>query len=183
MKSSPADAHIVEGEKHLEVGEWGEAEASFRHAVEADPTSAAAFSKLGVALVRQGRTDEAEQAFGRAVAVNPRYAPAWSNLGNVYHERGRNDEALEAYQRAIAADPDYYIAYQNLGSLYKQMGRIGEAIAARRRATRLSMKAAVARPPAGRGRPAGCLGRAAVLVILLTVLAGALVPRLVSALR
>lgn len=167
MKSSPADAFLIEGEKHLDAGEWADAEAAFRRAVEADRTSAAALSKLGVALIRQGRSEEAEQAFARAVAVDPRYAPAWSNLGNVHRERGKTEEALEAYQRAIAADPDYWVAHQNLGGLYKQMGRTSEAIAALRKATRLSVRGAVTRPAGTGGRRLGCLGGAAVMVVLL----------------
>jgi tetratricopeptide (TPR) repeat protein len=165
--SDRAAPHLDEGERHLENGEWAAAEAAFRRAVEADPSSPVAYSKLGVALARQRRLDEAERAFVRAVSLNPRYAPAWSNLGNVYRETGRTQEALEAYQRAIAADPDYWIAHQNLGGLYKQLGRTGEAIAALRRATRLSLKAPVRPARAGEGRRVGCLGTAAVLVVAL----------------
>jgi tetratricopeptide (TPR) repeat protein len=170
MPDKPIDSNLLEGEKHLDAGDWAQAEAAFRRAVEANPTSAAAHSKLGVALVHQRRADEAERAFAKAVAIDPRYAPAWSNLGNVYRESGRLDEALQAYERAVAADPDYWIAHQNLGGLYKQMGRTSEAIAALKKATRLSIKAPIRRP----GEPgprAGCLGRAAVMIL---VLAGAL---------
>ncbi len=163
MGQQSVESHLAEGERYLETGALAEAEAAFRRAVEAAPTSAVAHSKLGVALARQRRLDEAEGAFTRAVALDPRYAPAWSNLGNVYRERGRTDEALAAYERAIAADPDYWIAYQNLGSLYKQMGRTGEAIAALKRATRLSLKAPLQRPDGRAGRRAGCLSRIAVV--------------------
>jgi len=167
MTREVAAARLADGEKHLETGEWEAAEAAFRQAIEADPTSAPAHSKLGVALVHQRRLDEAGQAFSRAVAVDPRYAPAWSNLGNIYRETGRLEQALDAYQRAIAADPDYWIAHQNLGGLYRQMGRMSEAIASLRRATRLSARAAMRPPGAGEGRRMGCLGGAALWLVLL----------------
>ena len=167
MAQQPVDPNLSEGERHLETGAWAEAEAAFRRAIEAAPTSAVAFSKLGVALARQRRMDEAEQAFSKAVALNPRYAPAWSNLGNVYRESGRTDEALQAYERAVAADPDYWIAHQNLGGLYKQMGRTSEAIAALKRATRLSIKAPIRRPGGAGGQRSGCLGRTAVFLFLI----------------
>lgn len=166
MEQNRTQAYLAEGEKHLWSGEWPEAEAAFRRAVEASPSSAVAHSKLGVALAHQRRLNEAEQAFARAVAIEPRYAPAWSNLGNVYRETGRLDQALEAYERAVAADPDYWIAYQNLGGLYKQMGRTSEAIASLRKATKLSMRASLRQPEAGGGRRPGCLGGAAIVLLL-----------------
>ena len=189
MKTSPADTFVAEGEKHLDAGEWAYAEAAFRRAVEVDPTSAAALSKLGVALIRQRRMGEAEQAFARAVGVDPKHAPAWSNLGNVYQEAGRTDEALAAYQRAIAADPDYWLAYENLAALYKKLGRTSEQIAAQKKATRLKLSArapatrqgtAGSRGTAEGGRRLGCLGRAAVVLTLLGAAAYAL--RVVTAL-
>ncbi|MDR7418474.1 MAG: tetratricopeptide repeat protein [Armatimonadota bacterium] len=171
MPDKPIDHNLLEGEKFLDAGEWTQAEAAFRRAIEANANSAVAYSKLGVALVHQRRVDEAERAFAKAVAIDPRYAPAWSNLGNVYRESGRLDEALQAYERAVAADPDYWIAHQNLGGLYKQMGRMSEAISSLKKATRLSIKAPIRRPGEATPRRAGCLSRAAMLVL---VLAGAL---------
>lgn len=169
MAHEPVNPHLAVGEKHLEAGEWREAEDAFRRAVEADPASAAAHSKLGVALAHQRRLDEAERVFARAVEVGPRYAPAWSNLGNVYRETGRTEQALEAYERAVAADPDYWVAHQNLGGLYRQLGRTSEAIGSLRKATRLSARNAI-RSRTGTGRRMGCLGGAAMLVLLLFAL-------------
>jgi Flp pilus assembly protein TadD len=173
MPQRPVDPDLIEAERHLDAGEWGEAEAALRRAVETAPTSAVAHSKLGVALVHQRRLDDAERSFAKAIAVDPAYAPAWSNLGNVYRETGRIQEALQAYERAVAADPDYWIAHQNLGGLYKQLGRTSEAIAALKRATRLSVKAPIRRPGGEAGQRLGCLGRSAVFIILAG--AGALV--------
>lgn len=171
MTQEASTARLAEGEKHLEAGEWEAAEAAFRRAIEAEPRSALAYSKLGVALVNQRRLDDGEKAFARAVAVDPKYAPAWSNLGNVYRETGRSEQALDAYQRAITADPDYWVAHQNLGGLYRQMGRMSEAIASLRKATRLSARAAMRPSGAGGGRRLGCLGGAGATLIALAVAA------------
>lgn len=173
MSQGPLDIHLQEGERYLESGEWEAAEAAFRRAVEVDPQSAVARSKLGVALAHQRRLDEAEREFARAVTINPGYAPGWSNLGNVYRERGRLDEALQAYERAVAADPDYWVAHQNLGALYKQLGRTSDAIAALKKATRLSLRAPVRRPGEAAGRM-GCLGRSAAALAVLVGTAAAL---------
>lgn len=173
MVQEPAGPDLAEGEKHLDAGEWREAEAAFRRAIDAAPHSVAALSKLGVSLAHQRRLDEAEKAFARAVEVSPRYAPAWSNLGNVYRETGRTDQALEAYERAVAADPDYWVAHQNLGGLYKQLGRTSEAIASLRKATRLSARGALRSATTGTRRRVGCLGSAAALILLIAVMLAA----------
>jgi len=172
MAQEPAGPHVAEGEKHLDAGDWRQAEDAFRRAADVDPSSAVALSKLGVALANQRRLDEAEKAFARAVEVSPRYAPAWSNLGNVYRETGRTDQALDAYERAVAADPDYWVAHQNLGGLYKQLGRTSEAIASLRKATRLSARGTI-RSAAGGGRRFGCLGSAVLLLLLAVALVAA----------
>jgi Tfp pilus assembly protein PilF len=164
----PDNPQLIAGEKHLESGEWEAAEQAFRQAAETNPKSAAARSKLGVALAHQRRLEEAEQEFARALTIDPRYAPAWSNLGNVYRESGRTEQALEAYKRAVDADPDYWIAHQNLGGLYKQMGRTSEAIASLRRATKLSVRGAL-RPSAQEGRRPGCMGGASAAVLMIVV--------------
>lgn len=176
MKPVLGEVHLSQGEAHLEAGEWQEAEAALRLAAEADPRSAVARSKLGIALVHQRRLDEAEAEFARAVALDPRYAPAWSNLGNVHREKGRTEQALEAYERAVAADPDYWVAYQNLGGLYKQIGRTDEAVRALRKATRLSARSVLRLPSKGgktaegKGRT-GCLPGPAIGLIVLAAIA------------
>jgi protein O-GlcNAc transferase len=173
MEQEPGGVHLAEGEKHLDAGEWREAETAFRRAAEVNPSSALALSKLGVALAHQRRLDEAEKVFVRAVEVSPRYAPAWSNLGNVYRETGRPDEALEAYQRAVAVDPEYWVAHQNLGGLYKQLGRTSEAISSLRKATRLSARGALRTATGSGRRRLGCLGGAAILLLTLGALIAA----------
>lgn len=43
----------------------------YEQTVEADPTMAAAFMRLGFALVQLGRTDDGEEALGKGVALDP----------------------------------------------------------------------------------------------------------------
>src|SRR3989454_7333276 len=139
MAEGEARELLEEAERHLQAGEYAAAERAFRQALESDPDSAVARSKLGVALAQQGRLDEAIAEVSKALSLRPTYAPAYSNLGNAYREKGMLPEALVAYERALAVDPDYSIAHQNLGILYKQMGRVGDAVYHFTKATRLSV--------------------------------------------
>jgi len=43
----------------------------YQKAVEADPKMAAAFMRLGFALLHLGRTDEGEEALGKGLALDP----------------------------------------------------------------------------------------------------------------
>ena len=163
---------LNEGEERLAAEDWDGAVAAFQKAIAAAPSSALAYSKLGVAHVHGRRWDDAHAAFTKAIQLDPRYAPAHSNLGNVYRERGRLDEAVACYQKAIAMDPDYWIAHQNLGIVYKQQGRIGEAVREFKTATRLSLRAGGrAAPGAGARGRMGCLGAGGASVLLLVAVA------------
>jgi tetratricopeptide (TPR) repeat protein len=169
MGETEARPYLEEGKVHLAGGDFTAAQRAFERAVEAAPDLAVAHSKVGVALAHQGQHDAAIACFSKALQLQPGYAPAYSNLGNAYRAKGMPVEAVAAYQRALAIDPDYWIAHQNLGVLYKELGRIADSVEELKKATRLSMRERP-RPPAG--RPRGCLGSAAaVLVVLLGGLA------------
>ena len=167
MAEGEARELLEEAERHLQAGEYAAAERAFRQALESDPDSAVARSKLGVALAQQGRLDEAIAEFSKALSLRPTYAPAYSNLGNAYREKGMLPEALVAYERALAVDPDYAIAHQNLGILYKQMGRVGDAVDHFKKATRLSVR----RSAGGLSQTRrGCLPTAAALLTVAVAL-------------
>ncbi|MDR5682501.1 MAG: tetratricopeptide repeat protein [Armatimonadota bacterium] len=132
---------LARGEELLDQDDLRQAEASLRQAVELDPNSARARSKLGVALARQGRYEEAIEQFRRSLEADPLHAPAYSNLGTVYQEQGRTEEAMAAYRKAIEVDPDYWVAHQNLAALYKRQGNYVEFVRHIKKATRLAAKA------------------------------------------
>jgi tetratricopeptide (TPR) repeat protein len=172
MLSSPDFLQaLARGEELLDEGELDQAESILRRAVELDPDSARARSKLGVALARQGRHNEAIEQFRRSLEVDPLYAPAYTNLGTAYQEQGRTEAAMAAYRKAIELDPDYWVAHQNLAALYRKQGNYAEFVRHIKQATRLSAKAEPKRPPRASGAPrrAGCLPVIATFVLLATV--------------
>lgn len=163
---------LARGEELLDEGGLDEAESILRRAVELDPDSARARSKLGVALARQRRHSEAMEQFRRALEADPLYAPAYSNLGTLYQEQGRTEEAMAAYRKAIDLDPDYWVAYQNLAALYRKQGNYGEFVRHMKQATRLAAKADPKRRPRSGDVPrrAGCLPVIAAPVVLAMIL-------------
>lgn len=175
MSPEPSTDLIAEGEAKLSAGDLDGALVVLQRAVAAAPTSALAHSKLGVIYVRKQQWDSAASEFSKAIQLDPTYAPAYSNLGNVYRERGQLDQAIAQYQKAISMDADYWVAHQNLGIVYKQQGRVGEAVREFKTATRLSLRARGSTYGESEGpgpaRRAGCLGPAAILIVVGAIIA------------
>ena len=77
----------------------------YRDAVDLDPESALAHSRLAGALLYLGDIDAAEAPIFRALSLNPNLSEVQHTLGLYYFARGR-PEAYTAFERAVALDPD-----------------------------------------------------------------------------
>ncbi|MBI5935988.1 MAG: tetratricopeptide repeat protein, partial [Chloroflexi bacterium] len=110
---------------------YEEAEASYRKAIELNPSDATAYSNLGNLLSDENlkRYEEAEASYRKAIELNPSDATAYSNLGLLLHENlKRYEEAEASYRKAIELNPSDATAYSNLGILLRVIGREREAI-------------------------------------------------------
>lgn len=72
---SDAAAHVKFGIKVAQSNLWREAASQFERATEIDPTYAAAWNNLAIALEHQGLLEDAKRAYERAAKIDP---------GNVY---------------------------------------------------------------------------------------------------
>jgi tetratricopeptide (TPR) repeat protein len=88
-----------------------------------------AYTNLGTALLRAGRTDDAITQFKKALEIHDDYALAHNNLGNALLRLGRVDESLAHLQKALEINPNYAEAQNNLGNTLVQMSRWEEAAA------------------------------------------------------
>ena len=77
----------------------------YRDAVDLDPESALAQSRLAGALLYLGDIDAAEAPIFRALSLNPNLSEVQLALGLYYFARGM-PEAYTAFERAVALDPD-----------------------------------------------------------------------------
>jgi tetratricopeptide (TPR) repeat protein len=127
--TASADARSLhdEGVALQRAGRHDAALASYRRALEIDPTRAATHFNLGVALMFLGRTADACDAYRQSLRFAPGHAGAHSNLGLLLSRAGENDEAEEHYRAALAADPQFLQARLNLANLLASAGRLGEA--------------------------------------------------------
>ncbi|MFD1913282.1 tetratricopeptide repeat protein [Halodurantibacterium flavum] len=128
----PSDGHWAlfysRGISHEREGNWPEAEADFRSALDLRPDQPLVLNYLGYSYVeRNENLDEALGMIERAVAARPEDGFITDSLGWVLYRLGRYEEAVEHMERAVeltATDP---IINDHLGDVYWAVGRRLEA--------------------------------------------------------
>jgi serine/threonine protein kinase/tetratricopeptide (TPR) repeat protein len=118
-------------------GKLDEVVASYREAIEWDPTNAGAYHGLGEALSEQGKVEDAIDAYRKCVELNPKAGGTYHTLGNLLVGRpGKAEEAIACYRKAVAIDPSSYGTRLMLGIALEKAGRLEEAIAEYREVTK-----------------------------------------------
>ncbi|HSV27196.1 MAG TPA: tetratricopeptide repeat protein [Sedimentisphaerales bacterium] len=98
-------AHSITGQALIRQGQFEEAAAELRKAVEIRP-DAVVLTNLGGCLMHLGKVEEAEKAFREATVLNPKYALGQFNLAVVLAELGRTQEAAETMAKVLELEPD-----------------------------------------------------------------------------
>jgi serine/threonine-protein kinase len=129
LRSQSPGARLNLGNALATQGQWMEAAASYREAIDLDPRYAQAYSCLGNALVELGQLPEAAAACRRAIDLTPRDAAAHNNLGTALAAQGHLVEAIAEYRLAIDLDPKLAMPHNNLGLALKVQGKVAEAMA------------------------------------------------------
>jgi len=104
-----SDRQLVrQGNKQFRLGNYAEAEVSFRKAVEKNPRNPQAQYNLGNALLGQRKDSAAVSQFETAAKLetNPiRKAQAYHNIGVVCQGQKQYAQAIEAYKEALRNNP------------------------------------------------------------------------------
>ena len=109
-------------------GQFAEALAEWKRAVETDPEDEAARNGLALSLAKNGSYEAAVMNFRKATELNPRFVDAYYNWGELMEQMGKHDEAIAEWQKAVEVTPGYAKAQYRLGDAYYQMGMIREAL-------------------------------------------------------
>jgi tetratricopeptide (TPR) repeat protein len=108
-----------------------------RKRIQADPTSAEAWSRLGALYDAHELYDGAEICYAQAHALGRADLVLVYNLGVIHDFRGRPSAAVEMLGRAAQMEPTYTPVHTRLGDVYGRMGELEKAREAYSRALEL----------------------------------------------
>jgi tetratricopeptide (TPR) repeat protein len=114
-------------------GQFKQAEAVFRAALDRRPNIAQLHTNLGNVLRAQNRLDEALACHQRAVELSPKLAEPYANLANVVRQKGDLHQAASAGRRALELAPKNPTICSGLAETMLGLGKIDEAVALARR--------------------------------------------------
>ena len=104
-----SDRQLVrQGNKQFRLGNYAEAEVSYRKAVEKNPRNSQALYNLGNALLGQRKDSAAVSQFEQAAKLetNPiRKSQAYHNIGVVCQGQKQYAQAIEAYKESLRNNP------------------------------------------------------------------------------
>jgi tetratricopeptide (TPR) repeat protein len=108
-------------------GRFADAEASYRRALDAEPSYAIAQNNLGVSLYHRGAVDEALGAFRTALDARPAFVKARLNLALLLTRRKRLPVALEAFRQVLNTEPEHPVAWNGIGLVLSELRKFEDA--------------------------------------------------------
>ncbi|MEG4806398.1 tetratricopeptide repeat protein [Microcoleus sp. F8-D3] len=123
-----SDYHDL-GNSLQESGQFDEAVAAYKQAIELNPNFSWSYHSLGDVLQKLEKWEEAVAAYKKAVELNPDFSWSYHNLGDALLKLRRWEEAAAAYRCEIALNSDFAWSFCNLGDALTQLKQWDEAIA------------------------------------------------------
>lgn len=125
-----ARSRYLRGLAFYHRGEVKRAITDFETTIDVDPTHAAAYAELAVALMHDNRLDRAIEVMNNALQRFPDSKNRHflhRNLGIAYGRSGKAKESRASYKQAIDKDPTYYDGHVSLGKDYYTDGELHRA--------------------------------------------------------
>ncbi len=131
VKAQPhrAAAWLRVAQAHEFLDELPEADAAYRHAIEADPTLSEAFVGLGMMYIDHGHANVAMTVLEVNVQIDDENSEAWYGLGRAQAKLARHEKAITALEKARALAPDEAKILYALGMAHAELRHRSEAIA------------------------------------------------------
>jgi tetratricopeptide (TPR) repeat protein len=121
----------------MEIGQWAQAEALLRQALETAPDDAQAHHDLARALWHREATDQALSHMAEAMRLDPNDPILAVRAGEMSLALGAHQDALSHAERAIGLDPKLSVAWALRGRVYWRLNQSDQAIADLQRALEL----------------------------------------------
>ncbi len=113
-----------------ESGEFNDAVAAYRKAVELNPDFSWSHHSLGDVLLKLERWEDAVAAYKKAVELNPDFLWSYHNLGDALLKLEHWEDAVAAYRCEIALNSDFAWSFYNLANALTKLKQWDEAIVA-----------------------------------------------------
>ena len=85
------------------------------------PSNAPAFDKMGLLLMKIGRTGDSLTFFRKAVALAPKDPGIRNNLGLLFAATGEPEKALAQFRQALALSPGFPGVEKNIEILNREI--------------------------------------------------------------
>ena len=119
---------IAAAQMHEGAGNYAEAEANYRKALDMDPDHAGALVGYARLEDRQGNFAAATKFYERAIKKHPKDASVHNDLGLCYHRHGQLPNAIRELKRAVDLEKDSKLYRNNLAAAYVEQGNKKEAL-------------------------------------------------------
>ena len=136
-ENEQARAHVEEGLRRAEEGQWAEAFRAYNQALALSPRFADAYVAMGDAYMSTGKYAEAFKAYREAVGVAPWSADAHYSLGAAYNDMAQYGDAFKPFVQAVRLDPEFAEAHYGIGYAYLKLENFKDALPYLRQAVRL----------------------------------------------
>jgi len=134
-----AGAHLLLGNRLLELGRTDEALTEYQVAARIEPANPVGPDGIGACLLRMGQPDQAVAYFRQAIALNqPDTAEPHGSLADALIRINQLTEALAESRKAVELDPFTDTWRMSLGEVYSKTGDNAAAAVAFRDAIRLN---------------------------------------------
>jgi tetratricopeptide (TPR) repeat protein len=115
------------GNHYFREGEYEQALAAFRRAIEVYPDDLNALNDIGTVYQRRGQLTEALDAYQEVLRRDPHHFHANANSGVVLQEQGQYDAAIPHFEAALRAEPQSGDMHYRLNLALEALGRHDEA--------------------------------------------------------
>lgn len=116
--AAPVEAAYRRGLDSLAKGEWREAEAAFKEAVQLEPRAVPPLLGLADIALKQGNLKQVDNYLQQALIAAPHSMAVQAAWGRYLYLQKRFPEAETAFKKAIAFDPKAVLPHLDLGDLY-----------------------------------------------------------------
>jgi len=123
--------NIADG--YRQQGNNAQALATYRRALDLDPTSRHGHNGIGLVYEDQGAWEPALTAYQQALehcTSDSDRAVVTRNIADGYRRQGNNAQALQTYQRALDLDPTSWRGHNGIGLVYEDQGAWEAALTA-----------------------------------------------------